>query len=259
MPDRRLPNSVLSLLPGHVWSVAWEYEGTITVWRGTDTHGTDIFVKIRRSDETITLVAEAERLRWLRAYVRVPEVLSVYHEGDLDVLVLARIPGRDATDAGLRADPASLVPAMARGLRRFHDSLPVAECPFDWKLDTALEQVRSRVRAGIAEAPRSDDFDLTIEQAVAVLENQRPDESDVVVCHGDYCFPNAMLEDGKVTGYLDVGELGVAHRWWDLAVATWSTTWNVGPGWEDLFLVSYGVERDADVEYYFRVLYDLAS
>lgn len=27
--------------------------------------------------------------------------------------------------------------------------------------------------------------------------------------------------------------LGVADRWADLAVATWSTTWNYGPGWEE--------------------------
>ena len=35
-----------------------------------------------------------------------------------------------------------------------------------------------------------------------------------------------------------------ADRWWDLAVATWSTVWNIGPGWEDDFLRAYEIERD---------------
>ncbi len=65
-----------------------------------------------------------------------------------------------------------------------------------------------------------------------------------MVCHGDYCFPNVLIEDGSVTGYLDLGELAVADRWWDLAVGSWSTAWNIGPGWEEVFLDSYGVVPD---------------
>jgi len=58
---------------------------------------------------------------------------------------------------------------------------------------------------------------------------------------------------------VDLGELGVADRWWDLAVATWSTTWNLGAGYEDLFLAAYGVERDRERMAYYRLLYDLVS
>lgn len=80
-----------------------------------------------------------------------------------------------------------------------------------------------------------------------------------MLCHGDYCFPNVLIEDQRVVGYLDLGEVGVADRWWDLAVATWSTTWNVGPGWEELFLESYGIQPDQERMAYYRLLYDLAS
>ena len=48
---------------------------------------------------------------------------------------------------------------------------------------------------------------------------------------------------GVVTGYVDLGELAVADRWWDLAVATWSLTWDLGPGWEAEFLACYGAAR----------------
>ena len=41
-----------------------------------------------------------------------------------------------------------------------------------------------------------------------------------------------LAADGRCSGQVDLGELGVADRWADLAVATWSTTWNYGPGWE---------------------------
>lgn len=95
--------------------------------------------------------------------------------------------------------------------------------------------------------------------AIEFLEQHRPRSEDLVVCHGDYCFANALIDDWAVVGYLDLGELGVADRWWDLAVTTWSTTWNLGPGWEHTFLDAYGVEEDPDRIAFFRLLYDLAS
>jgi kanamycin kinase len=66
-----------------------------------------------------------------------------------------------------------------------------------------------------------------------------------------------LISDGRVSGCVDLGQLGVADRWWDLAVATWSVTWNLGPRWEDLFLDAYGVRRDPARVAFFRLLYDL--
>jgi kanamycin kinase len=42
-------------------------------------------------------------------------------------------------------------------------------------------------------------------------------------------------------------------------VASWSITWNLGPGWEDLFLRSYGTNRDPGRVAFYRLLYDLVS
>jgi kanamycin kinase len=73
-------------------------------------------------------------------------------------------------------------------------------------------------------------------------------------------MPNVLLDEtGAVTGYVDLGELAVADRWWDVAVGAWSTTWNIGAGWEALFFASYGIEPDPDRIRFYRLLYDLAS
>jgi kanamycin kinase len=62
---------------------------------------------------------------------------------------------------------------------------------------------------------------------LSLLERLRPATEDPVVRHGDYCLPNVLLDDhGRASGYVDLGDLGVADRWWDLAVGSWSLTWN---------------------------------
>ena len=33
-----------------------------------------------------------------------------------------------------------------------------------------------------------------------------------MVCHRDYCVPNMLFQDGRVSGYVDLGGLGVADR-----------------------------------------------
>jgi kanamycin kinase len=87
-----------------------------------------------------------------------------------------------------------------------------------------------------------------------------PPVDRLVVCHGDACAPNTLLgPDGHWTGHVDLGLLGTADRWADLAVATWSTEWNYGPGWERRLLDAYGVRPDADRSRYYRLLWDLSS
>jgi kanamycin kinase len=151
---------------------------------------------------------------------------------------------------------------LARGLRALHEAAPVEGCPFDFRLDAALAHARRRLEAG--EIDRERDFHpefshLLPAEALERLERLRPPTEDLVVCHGDYCPPNILIEGDGVSGYVDLGELGVSDRWRDLAVATWSMTWNLGPGHAERFLDEYGIEADAERLAYYRLLYDVVA
>ncbi len=49
----------------------------------------------------------------------------------------------------------------------------------------------------------------------------------------------------------------MADRWADLAIATWSTTCNYGPGWELPLLDAYGADPDPARTRFYRLLSDL--
>ncbi|MFJ9610094.1 phosphotransferase [Kitasatospora sp. NPDC101176] len=172
------------------------------------------------------------------------------------------LPGHAAVDDRWKHDPGTAVRAIGSGLRALHDALPVADCPFGWSAETRLESARSRVAAGSA-APVVLPEDLqhfgTVEEALGVLYDIPPVDR-LVVCHGDACAPNTLVgDDGAWTGHVDLGSLGVADRWADLAVATWSTRWNYGPGWEEPLFEAYGVEPDPERIMYYRLLSELCD
>jgi kanamycin kinase len=98
---------------------------------------------------------------------------------------------------------------------------------------------------------------MTVDQALARLRAVPPIDR-LVVCHGDACAPNTLLAaDGRWCGHVDLGALGTADRWADIAIATSSMAWNYGPGWEPLLLDAYGVDPDPERTRYYRLLGDL--
>jgi kanamycin kinase len=252
----------------HGWDreVVWDFHPETTTWRLT--RGPSVrYLKVQVADHEPTLEAEAGRMRWARDRLPVPEVLGHGRAegeggaGAVEWLLTVALPGVNGVHDSVRRDPARLVEGLARGLRRFH-ALPVAECPFDFRQEAAMAHVRRRVGAGMVRQDHlHEEFsELTPSTALAELEATRPSAERPVVCHGDYCTPNVLLdEDFEPVGFVDLAELGVADPWWDLAAATWSIGWNLGEEWSDRFMAAYGVEPDPTRLRWYRLLYDLAS
>jgi len=247
--------------PGWTASLAYQLVPELTTWRLTHPDGRVRFAKIADTPAYPTLESEAERMVWAAAYLPVPAVVTIDQVECSTVLITESLPGHDATDAKWRGDLPGLVTAFAQGLAAFHRSVGDEWCPFRFDIGRALEHVHRRLHAGLINpATFHDQFQhLSAASAVALLEDTAPEHEDLVVCHGDYCPPNALLTNGKVTGFVDLGELGVADRWWDIAVGAWSSGWNFGAEYEQLFYESYGVEPDPDRIAFYRLLRECAS
>lgn len=69
-----------------------------------------------------------------------------------------------------------------------------------------------------------------------------------VLIHGDYCLPNVLVTDGKLTGLIDVGQTGLGDPQQDLAAGVWSLQYNFGPGHGREFLDAYGAPPMTDQE-----------
>ena len=256
-----LPAPIERHVSGWHAALVWESGPGACTWLMTGPGGEKLYLKVRAADAAVPLRDEAARLRWAHgAGLPVPAVVAECASPGREWLLTRALPGRSAVEDELTADPVWLVGVLADGLRQFH-AAPAARCPFRYEIREALERVAGRVAAGMIEPDdmHPEHAHLSPAAALAELERLRPASEDLVVCHGDYCLPNVLISDGRVAGFVDLGELGVADRWWDLAVATWSLTWNLGPGWEEPFLAAYGVARDDSRIAFYRLLYDVTS
>ncbi|MEO3755081.1 APH(3') family aminoglycoside O-phosphotransferase [Streptomyces sp. B6B3] len=214
-------------------------------------------------DPRLDLVAEGERLEWLRRHgIPAAEVLDCRP----GLLVTAELPGWSAAAPWPAEARPRVVDALADLTRALH-ALPIADCPFDRRLAVTIPEA-------LATGPDLDDLDAerqgwTRERLVAELLATRPsereEERDLVVCHGDLCVPNVILdpETCRVSGVLDTGRLGVADRWLDLAIATRSLAGDLNPQYggqaaADRYLTRYGVDPDPARITFYRLLDEFA-
>jgi len=61
-----------------------------------------------------------------------------------------------------------------------------------------------------------------------------------VLVHGDFCLPNVLVHDGKLSGLVDLGGVGLASPETDLAAGVWTLQYNYGNGLARVFLDAYG-------------------
>jgi kanamycin kinase len=232
-----VPAIVASIAGGDPIQLAWHNELDGRTYRVLLGNGTE-YVKWSPDHPEIDLELEARKLTWAGQYTVVPEVLDHGRDSESSAWLHTRgIPALSAIATRWKAEPQRAARAIGAGLRALHDKLPVRECPWSWRIADRAVKIRNPADNG--------------------LVDQAPAEADLVVCHGDACSPNTLIaEDGSCAGHVDLGSLGVADRWADLAIATYALTWNYEPAHENDLLDAYGIDRDEDRISYYRRLWD---
>ncbi|MHC9291016.1 APH(3'') family aminoglycoside O-phosphotransferase [Mycobacterium sp. LTG2003] len=236
------------------WLPVTHGESGAEVFRSPD--GTR-YRKVVGAAATAELAAERDRTAWAHGYgLPTPDVLDwgVTENGGAYLVTGAvdGVPADRLGESGLRAAWPSIVAAV----RALHD-VPVGDCPYRRDLDTMLSWARAVVSAGSFNRDffRDEDRDVPAPVLLARVEQQvnirrRQEALDLVVCHGDLALPNVLVDPGRltVTGFIDLGRLGVADRHGDLALLI-AITADMYPGFTDAaddLAAAYPWQTDSD-------------
>lgn len=205
-----------------------------------------LFLKIVEPTFACHLQGEAERMQWLNGRLPVPELLHFETTSAGAFLLMTAVSGVNLTCFNEKSDSdkKTAVSVLAEGLRQLH-VLPISDCPFNHSLVVQIAQARQNMVKGLVDESDFDDKRLgqPTAELFAELLATCPSDEDLVFAHGDYCLPNVMMANGRLTGFIDLGSAGIADRYQDLALCARSLTYNFGSGWEELLFIQYGLPQ----------------
>lgn len=262
-----VPAGLQALLAGCQWLRNQVGEAGADVFRVIRPGGESLYLKRGREDAAIMVAEEMGRLNWLSQQgTSLQRVLPklVHFEGRPGEawLLTTAMPGRTAYEwlenAPERA--AEVVQAITQQLKALHAMAPQS-CPFTAGPDLRIALARQRLEAGFVDA---DDFDDAragwtpedVWQTVQTLRAQPALGQLQVVTHGDYSLDNLLLDEHcQVTGLIDLGRLGLADPYQDLAIL-WNCLGEFGANLQQSMWAAYGIQAPDDDRLQFHLCLD---
>ena len=165
---------------------------------------------------------EYEIMKWLEGKLPVPKVLCYETKDGVSYMLMSRVKGKMACDEFYMKRPELLVEVLAKGLKQLW-SVDVSKCLCNNDLDKKLRMAKYNVEHGLVDEDDAEQGTFgeegfkNPEQLLEWLVEHRPSE-EPVLSHGDFCLPNIFAEDDSVSGYIDLGKMGKADKWQDIAL-----------------------------------------
>jgi len=229
--------------------------------------GRQRYAKVVSSERIPELAAERARNVWLnRTAIPSAPLLDWRETGAGACLITQAVLGVPASALDASALRRAW-PSIVLTVRALHD-LATDRCPFDRTLSQMLPLARAsvaedRVVVGfLPEALQCTPPTQILEQIEAELAVRLAQErTELVVCHGDLCLPNILVDPGtdQVTALIDLGRVGTADPYGDIALllATACQTWSdeaMARRADQQFAEIYGTELDPErQDFYLRL------
>ena len=217
-------------------------------------------LKIQPSAECFS--EEVKMLKWLEGRMPVPKVLYHGVSANKSYLLMTKIKGRMACDPIYLTTPELLIPLLADALKRLW-SADITSCPRKRTLDVELSEIEPRLDIlETTQFMRKEGFSSPHELFRWLIEN-RPQE-EYVLSHGDFCLPNIFLYGESFSGYIDLGDAGIADKWRDISLCYRSLKHNVDGTYDryegvdpDRLFIELGIKKDEKKLRYYLLLDEL--
>lgn len=221
----------------------------------------DLFLKINTGDIDAPLILEKKAMEWLQGKLPVPRVVAYHKEKDTTYLLTERLIGISSHEEPYRHNQEITFRILAEGLRAIH-SIPTTSCPLpQYTADSLIEEAKHNVQTGIvtAQSLKKRGDSRTPQEALNQVLSLRPKKEQSIFTHGDYCSPNILIDNNKLSGFIDWGSAGIGDPHRDLVSAQYSIRRNLGEEWIAPFFDHYGHDNiDKDILAFYTAIYELA-
>lgn len=191
-----------------------------------------------------TLEKEFKMAQYFHAKGLGPEALR-YTSEDRDWLLTAAVIGEDCVSERYLMDPRRLCDTIAYELRKLHET-DCTGCPIPNRTAEYLAGAEKKYCTGNYDQSQfPDSFGYhSAKEAYAVLTAEKDALQSRVLLHGDYCLPNIILNNWKLSGFIDVGCGGAGDRHIDIFWGVWTLWFNLKTDqYRERFLDAYGRDK----------------
>lgn len=222
----------------------------IQITKNNDTY----YLKIAKKG---LLTKEYNALKWLYGKLPVPEIILYDDENENEYLITKAITGEMVCSGKYLKEPNVAIKIIKEAFDKIY-SIDISNCPLDVSNHYKLSLVKRNVENRLVK-----DSDLTEEtlkkfgSAEGLLEYLIDNQFKEELCfsHGDTSLPNVFGLNDKFSGFIDVGECGIADKWFDLAICEKSIIRNFGKQYVSKFYEELGVIPDRKkIEYYLLMM-----
>lgn len=203
------------------------------------------------------LTQEFNVLKWLNCKLLVPEIVMFDSDDNTEFLITKAIPGEMVCSDYYIKNPDLAIKIIKEAFDNLYN-VDISNCPFDVSNNYKLSLVEKNVKNELVK-----DEDLKEEtlkkygntkNLLQYLKDNRVEE-ELCFSHGDTSLPNIFSLNCKFSGFIDVGECGIADKWLDLAICEKSIRRNLGEKYVSKFYKELNIVPDRKkIDYYLLMM-----
>ena len=214
------------------------------------------FLKI---SNTGLLENEYRKLIWLKGKIGslVPNVVLFEIKDGVEFLLTEALEGEMVCSNYYLEHPQDGIPIIIDAFKTLY-AIDINDCPFDVSLDYKLSVVRDNLDRHLI---KEEDVDRDILKKYGSLEGiyeflvNNKFKENLCFSHGDISLPNIFAKEDELSGFIDVGDSGIADRYFDIAIMTRTLIRNYGKEYVDIFYQSMGITPDKErIDYYLTMM-----
>lgn len=174
---------------------------------------------------------ESAIVQWLNHQIPLPKISVYAVENDMAFTLMSKVEGKMLCEMEYLNKPELVIDLVAQSLKKMWE-IDVSDCPYQTsRLTERLKAAEYNVSNKLVDLDNTEPETFgengfeSPEELLEWLKHNRPQE-DIVLTHGDFCLPNIFAKGNEISGFIDLGKMGPADRWQDIAIAVRSLEHN---------------------------------
>ena len=223
----------------------------------TDKSESFILKKQVYSNHNVNLKDDYQNYLWLEGKIPVPKIIFYEQLGDFEFLCLTELQGKTLEYYFGKIETAKIIKQYAKSLKRLH-SLEIDNNALTQQLDLKLRKAKFNLDNDLLQLSelQPENKNYSPNELFAKLISLKPSDYELVFTHGDYCFDNIIFDNDNLSGFIDIGNEGIADKYQDIALAVRNIHDNFSPEMVDIFYKVYGLYKPNKNKIEFYILLD---